>query len=160
LALRYPLIGVWDALVEGLLIGLGLTWTAHQVFAGRREVVLALCSLGASLLLLELACRLFLPPPPRFPSGSPHLLLADAMRADTQGHSWGLRSREIVCSVVYAGQYPGIIDVSAERDILLPQNFTPRDGRARHVLHIGDSITFGLGVSRDETFTASLERLD
>lgn len=161
LALRFPLIGLWDALLEGCLVGAGVVWTAHRTFAGGREVMLAGAALLASLLGLELACRLFLPAPPAFPSaGGPHFLLADAMRAGTQSHAWDLRSKEIVCAVVYEEQYPGILDVSSERDIVVPRRFTPRPGATRRVLHIGDSMTFGFGVARDATFTAALERLD
>ncbi len=161
LVLRFPLIGVWDALLEAFLVGAGVEWTAHRAFAHPREVALTLGSLITSLLVLELVCRVCMPAPPGFPTtAGPHLLLADAMRAGTQSHSWDLRSKEIVCSIVYEEQYPGILDVSEERDIVAPRKFTPRVGATRRVLHIGDSMTFGIGVSREETFTADLERLE
>jgi hypothetical protein len=161
LVLHFPLVGYWDALLEGLLIGIGVAWTAHGTFTGRSEVLLAVGSLAVSLVVLEICCRVFLPPPPSFPTeGGAHFLLADAMRADTQNHSWDLLSKEIVCSIVYGAQYPGILDVSGERDIVVPRGFTPRAGASRRVLHIGDSMTFGFGVARNETFTADLERLE
>ncbi|MBI3781965.1 MAG: hypothetical protein HY270_01050 [Deltaproteobacteria bacterium] len=161
IAVRWPLIGLWDALLEGLLIGIAAVGTAHRALRGRSEIALAAISLLASLLALELACRLWLPPPPAFPTaGGPHLLLADAMRASGQQHSWDLRSKEIVCSIVYGEHYPGIIDVGDEHEILSPRNLRPRAEARRRVLHLGDSMSFGFGLSRDQTFTADLERLE
>jgi len=161
LTLRWPVIGPWDALLEGALLGMGVVWTAHRAFVGGREVALGLTALLVSFLLLEAACRLFLPPPPAFAiAGGPNFWLADAMRAGTQNHAWGLRSKEVVCSVVYEEQYPGILDASTERDIVVPRRFQPRPGARRRILHLGDSMTFGFGVARDEAFSALLERLD
>ena len=161
LASHVPVIGFWDALLEGLLVGLGLAWTAHRALARPGNALLAVGSLVVSLLLLEVACVTFLPEPPAFPTaGGPHFLLADAMRAATQTHSWDFRSKEIVCAAVYGAGYPGILDVGSEQDVVVPRAFTPRPSTTRRVLHIGDSMTFGIGLQRDETFTAELERLE
>src|SRR5262245_17317474 len=124
LNLWFAPIGLWDALLEGFLLGAGVAWTAHRVFAARQTLALAAVSLGVSLIGLELACRVFLPPPPGFPATRPHLLLADAMHADADGHSWNLRSKEIVCAAIYGDQYSGILDVSGEHDFVLPQTLT------------------------------------
>ncbi len=159
--LQFPILGFWDALLEGVLVGVGVVSTAHRAFASRRNLFLAVSSLLVSLVVLEFASRLFLPPPPDFPRAEgAHFLLADAMRAGTQSHSWDLRSKEIVCSVVYGDQYPGILDISGDHDIVVPRTFIARADMARKVLHIGDSMTFGFGVPRDKTFPATLERLD
>src|SRR5262249_12497842 len=47
-----------------------------------------------------------------------------------------------------------------ERDVVMPHNFTAQPDRARRVLHLGDSMAFGFGLPRDQTFTAGLERLE
>jgi NhaP-type Na+/H+ or K+/H+ antiporter len=106
LSLRFPILGFWDGLVEAMLVGLGIEWSAHRAFTEPTNVALGSSSLLASLILLELGCRMLLPAPPGFPTGSgPHLLLADAMHADAQHHSWGFKSKEIVGSIVYEDQY-------------------------------------------------------
>ncbi len=156
-----PVIGLWDAVVEGALVGVGLTIAAHRALARRADVTLLLASVVAGLGLFEAASRLFLPPPPGFPiEGGPHLLLADAIRAGTRTHSWDLRSKELVCSIVYEDRYPGILDAAGEHDIPTPRTFVPRRDAARRVLHVGDSMTFGIGVDRGETFVAGLGHLE
>ncbi|MEO8601927.1 MAG: hypothetical protein ABI629_05070 [bacterium] len=161
LTLRVPLFGLWDGLLEGALLGCGVLWAAHRAFVDGAGLALAIGSLLISLTLLEAACRILLPAAPAFPSRSgAHFWLADAMRAGQENHSWDLRSKEIVCSVLYEGGYTGLLDARAESDVLLPQQFRPRAGAARRVLHLGDSMTFGFGVGRDETFTAGLQRLE
>jgi len=161
LMLRFPLIGLWDAPLEGMLISAGLLWTAHAAFVDRSGVALALGSLLVSVVLLEIACRIALPDAPAFPSqNGAHFWLADAMRAGQENHSWDLRSKEIVCNVIYEDAYKGILDVAAERDVHLPRSFAAPTAAARRILHVGDSMTFGFGVGRDETFTADLQRLE
>jgi hypothetical protein len=157
---RFPIVGFWDAALDGILVGAGVLWTAHRAF-GRSEVLLMGLAAAGSLLLLELGCRLFLPPPPAFPTTEgPHVLLADAMRAGARLHSWDLLSKEIVCAAVYGDSYRGIVDVSGERDIVLPRAFPAEEAGHRRVLHLGDSMLFGFGVPRDATVTAALERLE
>jgi hypothetical protein len=41
-----------------------------------------------------------------------------------------------------------------------PSRYVPRADAARRELHVGDSMVFGLGVERHETFTAALEALE
>jgi hypothetical protein len=159
--LLVPVVGIWDALLEGFLVGAGLAIAAHRAFASRIDVGLMGVSLLTALLVSEGICRSFLPPPPAFATaGGPHLLLAEAVRAGTQAHSWEFRSKEIVCSALYDERYPGILDVSGEADIVTPRSFAPRADATRRVLHIGDSMVFGFGVARDQVFTAGLERLE
>jgi len=157
---RNPIVGLWDAGVEGLLFGAGVLWSAHRVLQEKRDVLLVVSSLVASFCLLELASRLFLPPPPGFPTkGGPHLLLASALRNATH-QPWDSLCKDIVCSVVYGDQYSPIFDISAsQREIVTPRNFTPRGGATYRVLHLGDSMAFGFGLPRNETFTAVLESL-
>ncbi|MBI3782470.1 MAG: hypothetical protein HY270_03615 [Deltaproteobacteria bacterium] len=162
LGIRFPLIGLWDTAVESLLFALGVLLALHSALSERRNLALLSTSLLFSLLLLELATRLFLPPPPAFPVKSgPHLLLADALRVDLKTQPWDTRCKEVVCSVVYGDQYPGIFDpIASQREIVTPQNFVLRPDAQRRVLHIGDSMAFGFGLPRDQTFTADLERLE
>ncbi len=151
-------LGLWDVIGEALLFSLAFTAVAHRYLPDRSGVVLALTSLLISLVGLEIGCRVLLPPAPMFPgSDSPHLWLADALFANTRNHSWGLQSKELVGAALYGEVYPGILDVSQVEDILLPHRFKPGP-ESRHVLHIGDSMTFGLGVERQQTFQAGLER--
>ena len=161
LVLRFPVVGIWDAIVEGALAGAGVLLAAHAAFTGPGDVALAAISFASGLCVLELACRMLLAAPPAFPTaGGLHFLLANAMRAGTQNFSWDLRSKEIVCSIAYGDRYAGILDVSAERDVIVPRTFAPREGAARRVLHLGDSMTFGMGVAREQAFPALLDRLE
>lgn len=162
LVTRFPIIGLWDARLEGLLFGLGVLWSAHRALADGRNVLLLAASLTVSLFGLEVGVRLFLPPPPGFPTRSgPHLLLADALRGDLTTQPWDTLSKDIVCSVVYEDQYSAIFDSSTTaRDIITPRNFTARADAQRRVLHLGDSMAFGFGLPRAQTLTADLERLE
>src|SRR5579862_5629006 len=161
LVLHFPVVGIWDAIVEGALAGAGALLAAHEAFTASADITTAMVSCGVALVVLELACRMFLAAPPAFPTaGGPHFFLADAMRAGTKSFSWDLRSKEIVCAIAYGDQYAGLLDVAAERDIVTPRTFVPRAGVARRVLHVGDSMTFGMGVARTEAFPALLGRLE
>src|SRR6186997_2653522 len=46
-----PIIGLWDAIVEGFLVGLGVLFAGHRWFPGWREGALAMASVAASLVL-------------------------------------------------------------------------------------------------------------
>ena len=81
LAVSFPIVGLWDAAMEGLLCGAGMLCTAHRFYADPRHVVLTAGSVLASLLLLEVGARLFLGPPPAYPVGDgPHFLLANVLK--------------------------------------------------------------------------------
>lgn len=162
LVVRFPIVGLWDAGLAGLFFGFGLWWSAHRIFADPRNVFLAASASVVGLLLIELYARIFLPPPPAFPmQHAPHLLLADALRGDLTHQPWDTLSKDLVCSIVYGAQYRAIFDsTNARRDIVMPETFVPRPEARRRVLHLGDSMAFGFGLPRNETFTAELERLE
>ena len=158
---RFPIVGLWDAGQEILLLYAGMLLTGHRAFVSRRNVLLVSCSTLIALLLLEAACRWFLPTAPGFAGvGNPSLLLQDALRADPRTRPADTISKEIVCSVAYEDEYPGLIMLPADSSLVLPRTYRPRPSAMRRVLHLGDSMVFGLGVERDETFTAALERIE
>lgn len=76
-----PLVGLWDGATEGLLCGAGIVCAAHRSFADRREVLLAVASVVAGFLLLEVGARVLLGTPPAYPLGDgPHFLLSTMLR--------------------------------------------------------------------------------
>jgi hypothetical protein len=158
---RFPVVGFWDAGLEGLLLGAGVLVGMHRSFADVRDLALSGVAMVAGLFVLEFAVRGLLPPAPVFPSSNGlHLWLSDSIRAASATQGWDMRSREIACSLIYGEQYSGILDVSGERDISRPALYAPRPDARTRVLHVGDSMVFGLGVERSETFTAALARLE
>jgi lysophospholipase L1-like esterase len=159
---RYPIVGPWDSAVEAALVGIGVLWGAHRALADAASLLLLATATTMSLLVLELLARLFLPPPPAFPTRAGiHLLLADALRTDAMHQPWDTLCKDVVCAITYEDEYRTIYDLdSARHDIVTPRTFSPRAGATRRVLHLGDSIAFGFGLPRNQTFTAALERLE
>jgi hypothetical protein len=159
---QYPILGLWDSAVEAALFGVGVLWAGHRARADGSSVVVLATAAVVSLLALEVLARLFLPPPPGFPTGAGvHLFLADALRTGATNQPWDTLCKDIVCAITYGDEYRTIYDADeARHGIVTPRNFSPRDGVSRHVLHLGDSIAFGFGVPRDQTLTAELERLE
>jgi hypothetical protein len=195
LTVYFPLVGLWDAVAEGVLCGGGIICTAHRLYADPRNILVTAGSVVAALLLLELGARLFLGAPPAFPSGDgpsfflantlraaapdaavfhaggiPHALARTVLRADlaqppglvpfAERPPSAMLTAELVCSIAYGSAYDGFIDVSREATIIFPERFTPRPGATRRVLHIGDSMVFGVDIPRDQTFAADLEKLE
>jgi hypothetical protein len=157
----HPVLGLWDAVAEGLLVGVGFVAGAHRRLATRDRLVTLAGGIVVGLLLLEIGARLFLPPPPRFPTwAGVHFFLDDAIRASTFHQAWDFRSRELACTVVYGGQYRGMLETGGDPETRFPSRYVPRAGAARRELHVGDSLVFGLGVARHQTFTAALETLE
>ncbi|TMB48042.1 MAG: hypothetical protein E6J56_25745, partial [Deltaproteobacteria bacterium] len=159
---RYPIVGLSDSAVEAVLFGVGVVWGGHRALADRTNVLVLASAFAVSLLALEFLARLFLPPPPAFPTGGGiHLLLADALRTDVTSRPWDTLCKDIVCAITYGDEYRGIYDFAGTQpDIVIPRTFSPRTGATRRVLHLGDSITFGFGLPRNQTFTAELDRLE
>jgi len=158
---RFPVVGFWDAGCELLLLGAGTLLSAHRAFERWRDVALAATATLIGLILLELNCRMFLPPAPMFAvAGGAHLLLASALQATPELQPADTRSKEIVCSVVYGDAYPGLLGLPPDPSLVLPHTYQARAGAPHRALHLGDSMVYGLGVERDETFTAILDRLN
>jgi len=159
---RSPNVGLWDSAVEAALFGVGVLWAGHRALADAISVAVLATGTVVSLLALEVLARLFLPPPPAFPTrAGVHLLLADALRSCATNQPWDTLCKDIVCAITYGDEYRTIYDADeARHDIVTPRKFSPRGGVGRRVLHLGDSIAFGFGVPRDQTLTAELERLE
>jgi hypothetical protein len=154
---RFPIVGLWDAAIEGFLFGAGVLWTSHRALAQGDKVALLVSSVVVSLLLVELLCRVLLPPPPAFSSNGGPMLLIDGLRLDPLD----LVAMDLACSVAYGDRYAPILDLShALRDVVTPRTFSPRPDATRYVLHLGDSMAFGFRLLRGETVTAVLERLE
>lgn len=77
-----PLVGLWDAAVEGGFFGVGVVLAGHQAFDDPRNILLTGFSLILTLVLVEAGTRALLPPPPAYPVGGegPYFLLANVLR--------------------------------------------------------------------------------
>ena len=160
LGVRFPVVGVWDAAFEGLLVGVGVLLAAHTAFGDRRRIALSAFALGIGLIGCEGVCLVALPSPPGFPSqDGVHLWLADAMHAEGSLVHWDTLSKDIVCHTLYP-EYHRIYSDRSDNGIITPSTDSPQTAARRHVLHIGDSMTYGFGVARNQTFVADLEALD
>ena len=150
---RIELIGAWDALFVGVLAGAGLLLALHRACADWKNIALMLGSCLAGLFVLELASRLMLPPPPAFPSSEgPRLFLSDALQA---AHATGFSMTQAgatACHAIYSGDNQKDYAVYA-----LPATWRPRPDAHQHILHLGDSMVFGMGEGR---FTDYLNRLE
>ncbi|MEO8601925.1 MAG: hypothetical protein ABI629_05060 [bacterium] len=149
------LIGLWDALMVGLSFGAGLLLARHRACADWRRPVLMLGSGLVTLAFLELSCRLFLPPPPAFPSSEgPALLLVDAMRAARVTGFAPTQAGATTCDAIYAVDNPhDTVPLTT-----FPHTWQPRAEATSRVLHLGDSMVFGSGV--DGRFTDNLAQLE
>src|SRR4051812_37508102 len=141
---RYPVVGAWDSAVEATLVGFGVLWGAHRALADGTSIVVLASTTVVSLLALEMLARLFLPPPPAFPTrGGIHLLLADALRTGATNQPWDTLCKDIVCAITYGDEYRTIYDLDEVHDVVIPRTYAPRPSMTRRVLHLGDSIAFG-----------------
>ncbi len=155
------LIGMWDAWLIAIGLGAGMVLAAHRTFAQRRDVALLAGAVFVALLALEVGSRMLLPPPPAFPSkDEPHFLMfkrsARVGRLAQQERVWtSHNSKEQICHAIYGDGWPEPPDNTVTAD-----TYVRRAGAHRRVLHLGDSMVYGSGVERDETFVADLARLE
>ncbi len=156
LDVRSALVGVWDAGVVAVLLVVGLLVALHRAFADPRNLVLSVGASVFGLLLLELAGRLVLPPPPAFPSQSgPELFLSDALRVSAQSGMSATVGQQLVCRLIYGP--PAAAD-STPALIPFAESYVPRAGVSARVLHLGDSVVYGNTV--DGRFTDDLAKLE
>jgi lysophospholipase L1-like esterase len=74
----FPFVGLWDAVTEGLLVGVGFALFAHPTLLDVRKLGLSLGTTIIGLGLLEVGVRVYMPPPPSYPIGEgPHFLLSN-----------------------------------------------------------------------------------
>lgn len=80
--IRFPVVGIWDAVTEGFLFGAGIVITAHRAFSDPRNVLLTAASVAVAFLLVEVGVRFSLPNAPAYPTGGegPYFLLANVLR--------------------------------------------------------------------------------
>ncbi len=145
-------VGIWDAVGEGLLGGVGFLWSVHAALEGRSTRALAMGATVVWLLVFEGAVRLLLPPPPGF---VPPLQVRFVR---TSGHRMGLGSggQEAVCNAVYGAGW----STGTDETVGLPWDHPAPPGYARRVLHLGDSMTVGARGPRSEAFPALLQAAD
>ena len=134
------LLGAWDVLWIGLVLGAGVLAGASH--ADRRDWLAGLAATLIGVAALEIAVRRWLPPAPSFPSpeGATFFMPPSVWDAG--------------CTVLYG-------DAGVESALRGLHRNSPLPPRQREplVVHLGDSMTFGDGVREDETFPALLDRL-
>ncbi len=156
----YLRVGLYDSIWFGVLLGGALIATLYQAVAriGRDKILVATVAVLLALVVAEIGARfVFLPSPPFDPKSS-FLFMppfepnqVPYLRRNSTDHflQWSLL-RSDACALIYPDQYP------------VP--FLDRVARSkaptRAVIHVGDSMTFGMGVPPWATFTALLERHD
>ncbi len=145
-------VGVWDALWCSACVM--ISGHAAAVQMGRRGIAVAAVSLVVGVIVMEIGARLLLPSPPRFPpihSASVRLPAFDfAQLAPTRGnYSFSAFHTVDACGNLHPESHPPF---AQER---LAGRSPSANGA---VLHVGDSMTFGQGVERSETYQAHLEQ--
>jgi len=152
---RTALLGVWDAACVSLLFSTGFLFATHpRLVPDRGDVAIALGSISFSLLFVEAAVRLVLPPPPAFPAaGGVHLRLSEAIAASAVS-MWEGGGKVTTCDAVYGPGAGGGVPWPGQ----FPRTWQPRPGARKRVLHLGDSMVFGSAV--DGQFTANLDTLE
>jgi hypothetical protein len=141
--LKYLPTGFYDLAGMGLLVGSGLVAGGHRWggSVGRREVFLAVGALTLAALAVEVVVRLALPAPAAFPPPSEATIEMVARGAGGVGGQ--------ACKGLFPERFPEVVQ---ERDRV--------PGRARRVLHVGDSMVEGVGVEPGERFVSRLNQVD
>jgi lysophospholipase L1-like esterase len=139
--------GIWDVIGVGAAVGCAAVAAAHMRLwpARRKGWVFAIAATITAGIGVEAGLRNFGPPltPLAAPSG---LLLAERVRR--LGHTRYLQADwdDVACRDLQPNAHPGAL---ADRSIV------PAAVQHR-VLHLGDSMVYGLGVARSETFVAQM----
>ena len=142
LPLEYLPVGFYELAWLGFFVGVGLVLGGHRWgrALGLREGGVLAGGLFVALALLEVGVRLVLPAPPAFPPPS-----QAAFRLSVTGAA-GVGGQ--ACKGLFPGQFPEVVQ---ERDRF--------PGRARRVLHVGDSMVEGVGVEPAERFVSRLNEM-
>ncbi len=157
----FPIVGIWDGILVSALVGLGVLVGGHDGLRTGRQRLLLGGSIGFGLLLLEAGTRLFLPPPPPMgDTGDPHFFLLSAMRSESLHFGWDFRARELVCAISYGDAYRGVIGTDDVNGVVFPSQLVRKPDATRRVLHVGDSMVFGISLPREQTFVADLNRIE
>lgn len=159
ISLRQLALGIWDLALVGGLFGVGAVMGAHRLTAAlrTRRGALAVGSVAFALGLAEIVVRV-LPPAPGVDPGELHRIFLDPHEADiafTRFEMWNRRE--------HAADWGAVL-----KDALYPDAgagfYAEREGgtagAGKKVLHLGDSMVFGLGVERREAFPALLEGME
>ncbi len=153
---RQRVVGVWDLAVAGAQFGLGVWLIAHRgalALRTRRAALVAGSTLIA-LLAAEGVVRIALPRPPPIDPAERHRLFLDAHHADMAFARFDFWRDNDLATTVRRALYPTADSgFYVERGARAP-------GATRHVLHLGDSMVFGLGVDRGQAFPGVLESLE
>jgi hypothetical protein len=148
------LVGVWDIVLAGAICGMGVLWTSHRWAArlDRRGL-----SAGIAVLIITAAVaeagarRISRPPPVMNPEELLRLWMPRQPVENARFHyrRWDDDSGR---DMIFAGLFPD----------LDPRVFDERTAKAVHsptrVLHVGDSMVFGMGVEMENAFPALLEQ--
>lgn len=137
-------IGMWDLVLAGLCLGLGVAATLHErLRVELRTLALGTVSVLVATILLEGATRLLLPMPPACPPPrSAALVLVRALNLPN-GHP-----------MFEEGLFP------PDFPRLLGYRMKGRNPDRKVVLHVGDSMVHGAGVRSVEAFPERLDGLD
>ncbi|MEZ4267048.1 MAG: SGNH/GDSL hydrolase family protein [Myxococcota bacterium] len=130
-----------DLLAAALLCAFGL-WHGARSTDGkslRNHLLLLAASLAIALTLGELAVRLLLPPPQPMPPADEARLSIDILREAP------------LCNALYPDAYP-----LTTTGVTFDDRTAVRRERPLHVLHVGDSVTQGVGVEPAFWFTTLL----
>jgi hypothetical protein len=150
-------VGIYDLMLAGALLGLGFLVVAYRALAGQnaKRLGFACGSLAIALLAGEVVVRRVAPPPPPINAEEAHRLFLDPHEADlafTRFDRWG--DAAPLNAALQAALYP---DAGAR---FYAERGATAAAASRRVLHLGDSMVFGLGVERAEAFPALLEALE
>jgi len=135
--IAFPVIGLWDAITEGFLCGVGVLWAAHSVYADSRNMLVTAGAVAASFLILEGATRLLIGNAPAYPVGNgPHLLLSTLLR--TTGPD---------SSMFQHGAMPYFLEMNAMEGDLKAASIAERPPSAMVTKEIVCSIVYGAAYS-------------
>lgn len=132
--LYIPILGLWDASIEGLLCGVGIVCAAHRAYADPRNLLLTATSVVVGFALLEITARIVLPHPPSYPipPEGPQFLLANVVR--TTGPD---------SPSFFAGELPAFLEKTVMSGVPNAGSMTERPPSAMVTREIVCAIAYG-----------------